>query len=441
MEKRETRRITPLRTVKVCYISTFPPEKDGVGEYLNYLLSSFCKDGSFTFYVLARNIGNTRTINIGKSASLKSHAYVSRLWDMGSAFSIISSWVRIVTFVRGIKPDIIHIEYGPTRLYGGTMGEPFLALMLFLRLLSKAKVILSLHSFWLPSEAQQRAFELIGSRLLAKLFKYYYCLYFFFLLRVAHVTLGIVVEENSDAYKQLISLTRSNKVIEVPHGIPPLHQEIDESLRQVIRKQLGLENRFVMLLFGDMRKDKGYDKVIAALYKSMERDKKLMNKAVIVLAGTPHSYEDRAYVGHLMRQAKNLGIGRNIKLVDRYLDDREVEMYFLASDVVIMPYSRRVGPSGVLSLALSYNVPVVINVDNRFIMKDSSLPAILVRDADSASLSKVLTKVASNPDILNDLKRQIVDWKDNYSFLRVAKLHERIYENALGELRNNLEKS
>lgn len=407
----------------MCFVSTFPPEKDGVGEYLNFLLSAFRKNGSIVFYVLARTMCKPTTTR------LDDHTVIIRLWDMSCTFGIIRSLARIVSHVRMTNPDIVHIQYGPTRLYGGTMGEPFLVLMLLLRLVSKARVILSLHSFWLPSQAEQRAYELVRSRLLAKLFRYYYCLYFWVLIRLPSVVLGIVLEQNSSSYRELMSLTRSKKVIEMPHGIPQ-RSEIDESSRRRIRARLGLENRFVMLLFGHIRRDKAYERVMTALSKVIGRRKELMHKCILIIAGAPLSSEDQDYLRYLIKHAESLGVSRCIKVINKYLDEQEVEMYFVASDVVLLTYGRRVGPSGVLSLALSYNIPAVIDVDGRFVKKESSLPVIIIDDTHPMSLSEVLEYLAFNPEILNALRKQIVDWKRKYSFSRIAKLHEELYRSS-----------
>ena len=57
-------------------------------------------------------------------------------------------------------------------------------------------------------------------------------------------------------------------------------------------------------------------------------------------------------------QIERLDIARNVVVVDRYVPNEEVPVYFAAADVVVLPYTD-VTQSGVVQLAFGFGVPVI----------------------------------------------------------------------------------
>lgn len=165
--------------------------------------------------------------------------------------------------------------------------------------------------------------------------------------------LGGRVMLHSPALAQVLSPRLGRSMVDVlpypvePPQIPP-EQRVAE--RQAMRLRLGVppEAR-VLLAFGGMRPDKGQDLALRALAQLPDRDHLLF-----VGRATPSDAEQ------LRRLASELGVTQRVHLHLEYVPDEDVERYFLASDIVLLPYRRNfAGQSGPLVIAASLGLPVL----------------------------------------------------------------------------------
>jgi len=67
-------------------------------------------------------------------------------------------------------------------------------------------------------------------------------------------------------------------------------------------------------------------------------------------------YEPRAQHEEAIAE---LGSGERVRLIDRYVPNEDVEMYFKACDLVVLPYLTAT-QSGVVQTAFSFGKPVVV---------------------------------------------------------------------------------
>jgi glycosyltransferase involved in cell wall biosynthesis len=112
---------------------------------------------------------------------------------------------------------------------------------------------------------------------------------------------------------------------------------------------LGLEpDAEVALFFGYVRRYKGLDVLLSAWPRVRER-----RPVTLLVAG--EFYEDEAPYRALARAA---GGEPQVRLLDRYLPDDEVEAVFRAADVAVLPY-RSATQSGVTHVAYALGVPVI----------------------------------------------------------------------------------
>lgn len=115
----------------------------------------------------------------------------------------------------------------------------------------------------------------------------------------------------------------------------------------VAKNALGLDGP-VMLFFGFIRKYKGLEYLIRAMPEVL-RD----ITAQLLIVG--EFWEDRA---PYLKMIKELGLGRSVTVVDRYVPNEEVGLYFSAADVVVLPYADAT-QSAVVSLAYAFDKPVI----------------------------------------------------------------------------------
>ncbi len=139
---------------------------------------------------------------------------------------------------------------------------------------------------------------------------------------------------------------RTDNVFIIPHGnyIGVYPREVS---RGEARARLGVPpDHFVYLCLGQMRPYKGLDELIAAF---LQRD---MPDATLLLAG---HIADPEYARALKQLA---GDHPNIRLFPNYVPPAEIQLYFLASDICVLPY-RDATTSGAAMLAFSFDTPIM----------------------------------------------------------------------------------
>lgn len=118
--------------------------------------------------------------------------------------------------------------------------------------------------------------------------------------------------------------------------------------RERAREELGL-SRPMVLFFGYVRPYKGLGVLIDAFARTRER-----LDAVLYIVG--EFYEGRE---RYLERIEQLGIGDRVTVIDRYVPNEEVEKYFAACDVVVLPYLSAT-QSAVVQIAYGFHKPVVV---------------------------------------------------------------------------------
>lgn len=124
------------------------------------------------------------------------------------------------------------------------------------------------------------------------------------------------------------------------------------------RERLGLSmDEKVLLFFGFVRPYKGLKHLIAAMPKIKEQ----LGNVKLLIVGEFGSAEDKeGYVGLI----KNLALSSpeleaDVIINDGYTPDREVEKYFAACDMVVLPYESAT-QSGIVQIAYGFGKPVTV---------------------------------------------------------------------------------
>ena len=144
----------------------------------------------------------------------------------------------------------------------------------------------------------------------------------------------------------------ARKVTTVPFGINQT-VPITTMTRDDARLRLGLSpTAKVLLFFGNIAAYKGVDYAVQA----MSRLVLTYPDAQLVIAGSPKS--DDGYWPTVMEMIKRLGLERNVSQAIAFIPDDEVETYFKAADVLVLPYTH-VFQSGVLFLGYHFGLPAI----------------------------------------------------------------------------------
>lgn len=119
--------------------------------------------------------------------------------------------------------------------------------------------------------------------------------------------------------------------------------------KEEARTRIGEGEGPLLLFFGYIRPYKGLLHLIEAM--GIIRDR--LNARLLVVG---EFYEEREPYVQLVDR---LGISGMVRFVDRYVGNEEVQAFFTASDLVVLPYVSAT-QSGIAQIALSFDRPVVV---------------------------------------------------------------------------------
>ncbi|MBR3759471.1 MAG: glycosyltransferase family 4 protein [Ruminococcus sp.] len=159
---------------------------------------------------------------------------------------------------------------------------------------------------------------------------------------------GFITHSRMDADDLKSILSRPNYETTV---IPTFNMfKIKDMSREEARKILGIpEDRKIMLFFGFVREYKGLKHIIKAMPDIIAADKDIQ----LMVVGEFGS--DKADYMNLIEKSR---VGDSITVVDGYIPDKEIEKYFAACDLVVLPYESAT-QSGIVQIAYSFEKPVI----------------------------------------------------------------------------------
>ena len=137
------------------------------------------------------------------------------------------------------------------------------------------------------------------------------------------------------------------------HGVHPTYNQFKKKdiSKEEARGMLGIPAaQEVLLFFGYIREYKGLKHLIRALPEI----RTARPEARLYVVGDFFENNKAAYEA-LIRET---GVEKDLTLVDGYLPDDEVEPYFAAADLCVLPYESAT-QSGVIQIAYSFGLPVI----------------------------------------------------------------------------------
>lgn len=134
------------------------------------------------------------------------------------------------------------------------------------------------------------------------------------------------------------------------HQVDP--QEVDR-----LKEKLKIEdNRHVFLLFGSLDKRKGIYKVLEAI---QQFDFQTAQSICLLFVGRLSS-SDRELFKNTVAMVSG---SSNVQIIirDEFIDDDEIQAYFEITDIVLIPYQRHVGMSGILLHAATTRKTMIVS--------------------------------------------------------------------------------
>ena len=213
------------------------------------------------------------------------------------------------------------------------------------------------------------------------------------------------------------------KIKVVPHGDFDIYISNRILAKPEARKFFGLSQEHnVILFFGAIKEYKGLD----ILLNSLSFASKKINNLTLLIAGSPDPIELKLeYKDIISKLPKEI----NIIFHDEFIPNAEVEKYFIASDVLVLPY-RRISHSGVLHLAYSFGRPVIAtNVGDFEETVEEGKSGFVLSSNSPEGLSEKIIQVFYDKLKLEEMgkyARHLSETK--YSWKNSAELMKPIYE-------------
>jgi D-inositol-3-phosphate glycosyltransferase len=216
----------------------------------------------------------------------------------------------------------------------------------------------------------------------------------------------------------------AHKVTTIPFGINNTVPTTSLT-REEARLALGLSpTAKVILFFGSIAPYKGLEYAVQALPHLIAD----YPDTTLLIAGRP-KFND-GYWPDVDQVIERLGLRRHTVEVAAHIPDEDVERYFKAADVLVLPYTH-VFQSGVLFLGYNFGLPAVVSDIGG--MKNEVLEGVtgfVCRSKDSAHLAEVLDRYFRSPLYVelenrrSDIRRLMTD---RNSWERVSEETCRIY--------------
>lgn len=157
---------------------------------------------------------------------------------------------------------------------------------------------------------------------------------------------AVILHSQSDLHrvKEMLATNMNKEYIVVPHGnFNGLYE--NKISKKEARKKLDLsENNKVILCFGSIRENRGYEYLLEAA--------KNMKDTIVIVAGRA---EHKTVHKKLVDYEKKM---LNLRLFVKWIPDKELQWYFNACDIVVLPYTH-ITTSGVVPTAYAFSRPVV----------------------------------------------------------------------------------
>jgi glycosyltransferase involved in cell wall biosynthesis len=250
------------------------------------------------------------------------------------------------------------------------------------------------------------------------------------LFRLIYMHVDHIICHSNDMKDKLMSRyqVKPGKITIAGHG---LFDEIPMTLmaQHEARQRLGLDpHRKVVLLFGRLRPYKGYDLAFRALDYLSDSTKPVM----YLIAGEAIRSQNQKYLADLKAYVSTHQLGDVVRFDDFHIPEADLDLYFQAADVALLPYIEGDFQSGVLFLAYRFGLPVIAsNVGSFPDDVISGVQGYIFEAGHSRSLAASLDQFYRCLYPKSDLRQSIRAYTEKlYSWEQAAAVTYELYQQA-----------
>lgn len=274
---------------------------------------------------------------------------IKRFWKKNSLTTFIDLTKEVL---KHKKARTVVVEFELV-MFGDALSLIPLPLFLFvLRILNK-RVVFVFHQV-LGSVAEMSGHLNLPQRgLKTSIYSFLYTSIYFLLLTFSSES--IVFEQILK--ERLHRLNKRKKITVIPFGTEVFSPRVS---KEVARERLSLpKDAYILFSFGFIAWYKGTDWLVNQF--TNDQGLKTNNQLLLVIGGGPnpnhlHKPFYKKYIESVEQKSKEDGI-----IVTGFIEEEKMPLYFEASDIIVLPYRTLMSSSGPLSLAYSFQKPVLLS--------------------------------------------------------------------------------
>ncbi len=300
---------------------------------------------------------------------------------------------------RNVDLGCLQHEFG---IFGGKAGSYILELLQHLN----APVVTTLHTVLRQPDADQRA---VMQQIAARSDRL------------------IVMSDYSSRVLQDVFGVSAAKIDLIPHGIPDLPFVEPE----VYKEPLALAGKTVLLTFGLLSQNKGFENVIQSLPQILERH----NNVVYVIAGATHplvrAREGDRYRDQLQALARSLGVEREVIFHNRFVSPSEMASLVGSADIYLTPYCHvEQAVSGTLAYAMGSGKAIISTSywHAAELLEDGR--GVLVPFEDPKAIAAAATRLLDNDAERNAMRKRAYSYARQMVWNRAAQSYMRSFSRA-----------
>jgi len=374
------------RTLRVCFVSSYPPGRARLSEYGYQLVKELDDIDEIDGVWVLANENSPKIERYGEKTT------VLRTWRPDNPLSIFLLIFKLLK----LKPEVVHFN-----VHFFSMGNQRIANLVGLCLIPICRilgfrVVTTFHHFG-SSDLELEEFGVKRS--------------FFNRLGLALGNL-LVTKSNIVASHTRNVQNKPKNVMYVPHGSTNPKDSY-----------AACDCNSAILFFGVLSPYKGLECLIEAFQRMNDPDLRL------IITDSPHP----RFLGY-SRKLKRIANGNgNIVFVD-YVPEDDLPSFFSQGDVVVFPYTSCVGTSGAFHTAAGFGKATVmadLPVFRELMEQGAGGLVFPPRDVDA--LVDCLRRLLSNPSLIREIEDKNLQFARSRTWSKVARQYFQVYMKCLGK--------
>lgn len=304
----------------------------GVASYTKNILLAIKQN--LKFIILAEKFNNKKEIYQEQGIEVR------RIWQRNNLLSLLSLMIEVLS----VKTKKIVISY-EKNMVGGNLANIFFLLLLPISKLFQRQIYIILH------QAVEKFENLETNKLKIVLLQFFKDLLYYYLVIFSN---KIILFEDKLAQ----NLPQNHKTIIIPHAV----ENFKAVSKEQARKKLNLLPKdFYILYFGFLSPYKGVEWLINQ-FKVRSSKFKVDKRKLIVAGGINPNHRDKKEYQDYVKKIKQAAKASNGRILTTgFVKEEAIPLYFSAADAVVLPYKAFFSSSGPLSLAFSFEKPVLLS--------------------------------------------------------------------------------